>query len=264
MTGKLFKFEMKSTARFFLPAYAILLGLSVLTRLSSELSDRIKINFAPSALLSVLYVLTCIATVILTVSIVIYRFYKNLTGDEAYLMFTLPLSIHQHILIKLAVSMLWTVAGLAAGLLSLAVNLADSETPNDIKQLFDYALSILKSQYGANAVGYTIWLLIIGVLACAAYYLMFYAAVSLGQCSRTHRVITSIAAYFGLYVANQILLSGAMLVVRMTNPRIIETITDSIQGMNILLILLTVILVAEAAAYYFITHAMMKKHLNLE
>ena len=103
MLGKLFKYEIKATARMILPFYLGMLGLTLLFRIFSAIRTPARL----SALYEVFTVLATTIFVILIMStffvcfiIMVTRFYKNIYGDEGYLMNTLPVSAAQNIWAK--------------------------------------------------------------------------------------------------------------------------------------------------------------------
>ena len=60
-----------------------------------------------AALVVMAYVVAITAVFIVAFILMLQRFYKNLLGDEGYIMFTLPASVHQHVWSKLIVSAVW-------------------------------------------------------------------------------------------------------------------------------------------------------------
>lgn len=89
MFVKLLKYELKATSRTFLPLYGGLFVLAVITKLFMVLGSRFPHNFAisiPSALTMFLFMVALIAAFALTFFCLLQRFYKNMTGDEAYFM----------------------------------------------------------------------------------------------------------------------------------------------------------------------------------
>lgn len=92
MLGKLTKYEFKATCRFFLPLYGALLLLAAMSRLSQWIMTYNEIGLLHyfSNIFTLVYVLVAVAIFALTLIVMIQRFYKNLLGDEGYLMFTLP------------------------------------------------------------------------------------------------------------------------------------------------------------------------------
>src|SRR5699024_3526845 len=101
---KLLKYEWKACARICLPMYAALLLLSVVTRVMMVEQVQELLYGIPSVLIAMLYLAMIVAVFVVTAIILIQRFYKNLLGDEGYLMFTLPVTVGQHIWSKLIVS----------------------------------------------------------------------------------------------------------------------------------------------------------------
>ncbi|MEG2857647.1 MAG: hypothetical protein RR994_03400, partial [Clostridia bacterium] len=103
MLGKLLKYEMKSTARIFLPLYGCIVVFAAIVRAFMQINTG-----AGSRLLNILsglsvflYVAIIISTFVITLIVLIQRFYRNLLGDEGYLMHTLPVRTRQQIGAKL-------------------------------------------------------------------------------------------------------------------------------------------------------------------
>ena len=103
MLGKLMKYEFKATSRMLLPINGAMLLFALINRLFMELNFFQTGNMAISALatvMAVMYVMVIIAAFVITLIVIIQRFYKNLLTDEGYLMFTLPVKAHSHITSK--------------------------------------------------------------------------------------------------------------------------------------------------------------------
>ena len=123
MLGRLIKHEFRATGRRMLPA----LGVLALLGLLANLSIRVLESGFGGTLLRILMVLFIAAFFIgmtvawvMTLVLMISRFYRNLLKDEGYLMFTLPTSSHALIWSKLIVSTVWFLATvLLIGLLML-------------------------------------------------------------------------------------------------------------------------------------------------
>lgn len=87
MLGKLMKYEIKATARLFLPLYAALLVFSLINRFLNpfaigESINNINLQFTIRAISMTAYVLLLLGTLVMTVVIMIQRFYKNLLGTK--------------------------------------------------------------------------------------------------------------------------------------------------------------------------------------
>ena len=97
MLGKLIKYEFKATGRILLPLYGALLVFALINRLlfRSSLDETINNTFGTiggiANILSVFaYGCTMAAVFVVTFFVIVQRFYKNILGDEGYLMNTLP------------------------------------------------------------------------------------------------------------------------------------------------------------------------------
>ena len=98
MLTKLLKHEFRATARIMGPLYLVLLAVALGFNFSARLMDsgNFVLNML-AALVVMAYVVAITAVFIVAFILMLQRFYKNLLGDEGYLMFTLPASVSQHI-----------------------------------------------------------------------------------------------------------------------------------------------------------------------
>jgi len=115
MLGKLLKYEFKATARTLLPLYAALLIISVISNLLLH-SD-----FQIASVISItVFGALLMAVFIVTLILMIQRFYRNLLSDEGYLMFTLPVKTNRLIFSKMIVTFVWfLIAGIVGGISGL-------------------------------------------------------------------------------------------------------------------------------------------------
>ena len=97
MLGKLMKYELRATSRTMLPLLLLTLLLSVFTRMTSAVvqSGHSKFITVINTLLIFAFFLALIGTAVFSVVLMVVRFRNNLMTDEGYLMFTLPVSVHQ-------------------------------------------------------------------------------------------------------------------------------------------------------------------------
>ncbi len=73
------------------------------------------LDFMLPAIGSMLYMGVMMAAFVVTAVILIQRFYKNLLGSEGYLMFTLPVTVTQHLLSKTIIAVVMIgLSGLSA------------------------------------------------------------------------------------------------------------------------------------------------------
>ena len=115
MLGKLLKHEFAATARYLWVLYVAMLGLSVAVHFAFRFYDRADLAVLRMAMTMaiILWVLSLIFCGIGTLVLMIRRFYQNLLTDEGYLMFTLPVSVHELVISKLITAVVWMLASVA-------------------------------------------------------------------------------------------------------------------------------------------------------
>lgn len=202
MLGKLLKYEWKATGRGILPIYGALLIFALMTRLLMFADSRTGSALSHSLLGGLLagIVMLCygflvVAVCVITVVILVQRFYKNLLGDEGYLMHTLPVKPWMNLTAKTITAMIWCVL---SGCMSIFSVMVMAITPRDIVQFFPTLgefLSEFTQHFGAQG-----WLLgleggIMLLIILAAYILAAYTAMVLGHMFGSHKVFWSILIY---------------------------------------------------------------------
>ena len=112
MLSKLLKHEFRATGRTMLPVYAAVVVLAVLANFSIRVIDRSVHTLLTifCGLIIAAFVIGIIAAGIMTVVMMIKRFYTNYLKDEGYLMHTLPVSVHELVWSKMIVSVVWFAA----------------------------------------------------------------------------------------------------------------------------------------------------------
>ena len=218
MLGKLMKHEFRATARIMLPVMGAMAALALLANLSirglaGNLSDvpMLKILFT---LIIIFFGAAVIATVVMSLVIMVSRFYRNLLKDEGYLMFTLPVSVHELIWSKLIVSLVWFLAtGLLIFLVMalMALNLSHTNLEMILKQLPSWS-EIIGWLDQAGVRGQVITFLVqtvlgtlIGILAACLH---FYAAMALGHMFSKDKVLLSIVFFVGISFAFNLMEMG--------------------------------------------------------
>ena len=97
MLGKLIKHEFRATGRIMLPLLGALLVLSPIAGLIMRALDRGQLKnlfrFLGGAVVG-LFFMAVAAVFVISLALMVRRFYSNLLQDEGYLMFTLPVSTH--------------------------------------------------------------------------------------------------------------------------------------------------------------------------
>lgn len=271
MLRKLLKHEFRATGRIMLPMYLVLL----VTALGSNLAGR-KMLDGPDILntLGVLIVMAfgfaICGVMLMSFVLMIQRFYKNLLQDEGYLMFTLPVSVHQHIWSKLIVSAVWfivTVLAIIAASLIVAFQGGFLWEMLDFLRYFFEGLQKLKITEAFNGTIYLVEFAVLMFLSLAAFSLQFYAALAAGHSRANRKMLWSVVWFFGFQFALQFL--GSLLFISLDHLRIPSFLNMNwdvapAAAIHMGLLFMIVCVVIYGAIFYAVTAFFLKKHLNLE
>ena len=269
MLRKLLKHEFRATGRIMLPMYLVLL----VTALGSNLAGR-KMLDGPDILntLGVLIVMAfgfaICGVMLMSFVLMIQRFYKNLLQDEGYLMFTLPVSVHQHIWSKLIVSAVWfivTVLAIIAASLIVAFQGGFLWEMLDFLRYFFEGLQKLKITEAFNGTIYLVEFAVLMFLSLAAFSLQFYAALAAGHSRANHKMLWSVAWFFGFQFALQF--AGSLLMVYLNQIHFFGHLNWDLTptaSIHVGLLMAIGCVIVYGAIFYAVTTFFLKKHLNLE
>ena len=209
MLKKLIKHEFRATAKIFMWLYIAFAIIAAVNALfvpfgTSEINMVTNVS-SMHALLVSFYILSIAAISIGTVVIVILRFYRNLLGDEGYLMMTLPVSREQNILSKLIVAVVWNICTISLIIASIFLFIGASGA---FKELGEAIRSMIEM---GLPVGQWIALIIISmIVSVIAGILMLYAAMAIGPNLLKNRLGGSVLAFIIIAVASQFITIGIM------------------------------------------------------
>lgn len=270
MLSKLLKHEFRATGRIMGPLYLVLLATSVGMRVSLQL-----LNHTDSRLLRMLggvlamaYVVAILGVCFAAFGLMIQRFYRSLLTDEGYLMFTLPVSVHQHIWSKLIVSTVWFLATGAAVMGSMLVMSVDGTflpaLIREMRNIFD----AMTAYYALNGTAILLEFAALCFLGCVAFALQFYAAMAVGYSRPNHKMAWSVAFFFLFQFAMQILGTTALVVLDESPLHHLLMNVDihitPMLGIHIGMGLMIGCVVVYGAVFYAVTAYFLKRHLNLE
>lgn len=272
MLGKLLKHELKATTRYFFPVYVALLCITIFNKIFLEL------NLTGSTFLEIFrglfltaYILIIFAVFIVAFIITILRFYKNLLGDEGYLMFTLPVKSHHHITSKLIISLFWFFLSVIMVLLSIGILLMGT---GFLEEFWIELINVFNEGY--RLLGYklifsiiiSIGLIIIGQITGT---LMFYVSISIGHISNKYKILGSIVAYFVINFLIQFVSTAFMFIygLNTNNFEIVNEYSSSfaieiISFINDTFIFSFILSTIFGLIFYFLTNYILSKRLNLE
>lgn len=258
MLTKLMKYELSATARYLMPLYIVLAFLTLFTKFTLTISTTNLILLALSSIFYFLYIISIIIVAVTTFLLIIMRFYKNLFTGEGYLMFTLPVKVHELINSKLIISILWTVLSILLCFFSLLIVIPSTTalSPNassfTLSALYDMAVN-----YG---MGKTLLLLLMAFMMLIYNILAFYASIAVGQSISSNKVFGSLIAYIGIYTICQ-MFSGMLIVVLML---LNIDVNDERLILTVVLTIGLIVSTIGSAVFYTVIHRFLKKRLNLE
>jgi len=275
MLRKLMKQELRATAR--------VMGPMLLLTLAAAVGGNIAVYHlveSDAAVLNVIGVFLLMAFVaaiagafIVSFVLMIQRFYKNLLRDEGYLMMTLPATVHEHVLSKLLVSILWAAATAVTAVLAMFILVFELEFVDLIFYDFRELLAQLEfsglrlMDYAGHAAVFVLEMILMMIVADSCLCLQIYAALAVGHSFSHHKGLLSFAAYFGLSIAWSFVHNGALHLLNLIAP---DGISLGLQNLSpfvvthINMAAMILILMIPAAVWYAVTTWFLKNRLNLD
>ncbi len=206
MTGKLIKYELRSSMKLMTVVWAALIVCSILFSISTNVLANLLRNgsYAMRVLLGMLQGITGLlygavfaAMIAVAVIIIILRFYRGLLGDEGYLMHTLPVKPWQLITSKGVSAVVIICVSAAAAVVSILILIGTdgfdmiAYFASSTKKLFEMepAVILIIAEF-----------IIIGVLSVMKSIYQIYASLAIGQLAGKHRILLSLGAYVGISI----------------------------------------------------------------
>ncbi len=280
MLSKLMYHEFKATRRVFFPAYGIMLALAVISSVFMILSSNLQRLAVPLALLLLAYVLSLFAVGVLSFVYMIVRFYKNLLGDEGYLMFTLPATPAQLVWSKCLVSTIWMVVSsilciVTLGILLIPLMLGTISTADaSFWQTIHLGFQYIAQTCGIHAITFPILFVILGIVYIANSCMHIYACLSIGGLFNKHRLGAAIGAYIAFAIVwniiSSLLLYGGGNLANMLHLDAstfydpMQTILNGMGGAYLFLIGWIIVTILCLLVNFLITNYILKRHLNLQ
>ena len=284
MLGNLMKYDLRSGIRTFaliwigLAALAAINGLTLRITFDGDIQSKLArfiITVLPMVLLVALYV----AMGIFMLVFIINRFYKGLLGDEGYLMFTLPVSVSEHIGSKLLTSMIFQIGSFAVAVLSGGLLLAVL-APANLREITAAVQDMTDYLAGYPLPAGTGWLItefaVYMLIGAAVTILQIYTAISIGHLAKKNRGWFALLAYVGISIAFSIIMNGCMSLFLQTDafPNGLlnwEFYLDDagwhVQGVGMMASALGIYIGLDllvGTGFFFATRAILSKRLNLE
>lgn len=199
MLAKLMKYEIKASGRILLPMFGLSMGVSLLLRLVLAIVPHIwePLGNILLNLASTIGGLLPLLVFVLAFVFVVARFYQSLATDEAYLSFTLPVTVNAHLAARLVVALLYSLAAIVVAALDALIFIPG--VAGALRQVFS-SLTLPASFYwqaGLLLAGFVLVALINSLLH-------LYAAIAIGTQFGRHRVIGGVVGYLVLNIVASI------------------------------------------------------------
>ncbi len=272
MVKKLFKHEFIYYLRTLIIFLPIMLVLGTVARISIAVhrENNIYTGLAMGSSITLLIV-AGIGLMLFATVLSIVRFYKNMYSLEGYLTFTLPVNNHQHIFVKLTVALIFQCITMVIIFLGAVIAASGEPLAVTLKFIGEVLKVFFEVVHPVNTIFYIIEMLLIFVLYIAVPMLLYYACISIGQLAKKNRILMAFIAYFVHNVLMQVLSTIATIILAIIGStgeiadQVITLLDMFGQGaMHIILIGYLLFQTALAVLYYFVTHYIMTKKLNLE
>ena len=267
MLGKLIGYETKAFGRIMLPLYGAMLAFALFTGLSIRFLPEDIMQGLPGVLIFMLYTFLMLAIIIMTCVLSVTRFYKNLLGEEGYLMFSLPTDTATLIASKVISVVIWSTLSAIVAVLSIALSVLGAggiEPFRDIIEFMSYPEIVerLPSVLGVTAM--TVLIIIIGT---AASIVRIYAGIAIGHQFNSHRILFSILALVAFNVIGTTLSSilgslGYYSGVFDSLSRIFDA--DTLQGLYLAQAGMIVLALVQVVFFGLLTWVLLDRKLNLE
>lgn len=217
MLGKTLKYEFKGLGRTLLPFFGLSIAVSALLRLILVISPYI---WRPAGdflevLASNLGGLLIFSIILLTFVLLVMRFFRATTSDEAYLTFTLPVKTSTHIFSRLITGTVFTfLAILVCYICSLifipGFGFVDWNHLHTIRwnnQVMQVSLAMLPSSSLFSLYGLLICAFLLGTISTLLHV---YAAIALGTNFHS-KALGATGAFFGLQFVEAIIFMPVIL-----------------------------------------------------
>lgn len=276
---KLCKYELKSISRILLSIYLAVIVLSVVNGISASIngwasrhtdgfSRFIQIyhssplfhnSFAQILQNSawIAYFVLIFALFIVTLILVVQRFYHGLLCREGYMMFSLPVPVWQLIASKAVVGLIMALISSITVFASIFILMMSADPMEFVRALLHVPFGDLILSLNAHV---PLWPLLmleaIALMISATLLALFhiYAALALGHLFKKHRLLMAFAAYIVLSIVTSII-QGAFVNALPSLSMMPTAVTMFITLLGSL---------AEIAVLFVITERVLSKRLNLE
>ena len=265
MLGKLIKHELKDTSKLFLIMYAAITIVAIADKIFFYINEDWIFANILSGVLLVTYILGIAALFIMTVVLVVKRFYDNMLKDQGYLTFTLPVTTNAHMISKLLVAFIWSVLTCVVTAITLVITIVDKEVIEVLPELIKVITETI-TKY--DLYGLLVKVFIFCIVSAFMSILSFYFCLSVGQLFNKHKILGAVLTYFGIYIIMQIIMQVVITTVTMNFDMMYALLYGNanlyIDFADIMLDIYLIIYIILAIVFYVASTLILDKKLNLE
>lgn len=264
MLGKLMKYEMRATARYFLPIYGAIMTLSLLIGLRGFNENFMS---ALNVILPAALGLSFVGLGVITLVMVVKRFDSNLLGDEGYLMFTLPVKASALMASKILTSMLWVITSSLVFFLSLSLI--------TWQQIEFFEIKLMLANLNPDPYLVTVLILLI-LMSIVQFLLQVYASLGIAQAYSVakNRILGGTLIFIlisiiintveSLLTASYALVFSEDTWINLVNKLESNDFSTMVSTLKLVFTLALVYLTLKNILFYFLTKYHLQKKLNLE
>lgn len=282
MLNKLFRYDMKYTAKLVLPLMLLTLGTTLLGSVAIKFMSNLQSSNSVGAELLMMVlgliifgsILILIAFAVISSIIVFVRFYKHFFSDEGYLTHTLPVKTSTLMFSKTWSTLLWVLITTVAVLFFILLYVLIGSAPrgallntavfSEIGEFFSYIIPEMNASY---------WFVIIesilGILVSVVFStFMIFTAITIGAVvAKKHKILAAIGFYYLINTAVSIFTVLVYVVVFLSmgsNVVAMDMIANQPDSLaHFTLIFSTVLYLGLSAGGFALCNHFLKKKLNL-
>lgn len=199
MLGRLFKYELKATSKVLVPIYIAFIAITIISRVSIDLQvDEGSLWSFINGMGLFVFIISAITMFVATAIVIIWRFYRNTSSDEGYLLFTLPVKVDCIIISEFLCALIWGFLMSVFAVLGIFLMIFNRNVDDNIIN-FSYFGNILSS-LTADGIKAIFYLFLDILISTFQEIMSIYCAISLASLFNKHRLIFSATFYIGLLI----------------------------------------------------------------
>lgn len=199
MLGRLFKYELKATSKVLVPIYIAFIAITIISRVSIDLQvDEGSLWSFINGMGLFVFIISAITMFVATAIVIIWRFYRNTSSDEGYLLFTLPVKVDYIIISEFLCALIWGFLMSVFAVLGIFLMIFNRNVDDNIIN-FSYFGNILSS-LTADGIKAIFYLFLDILISTFQEIMSIYCEISLASLFNKHRLIFSATFYIGLLI----------------------------------------------------------------